>query len=81
MPKGCLNLDLDRMLLMAEKSDPIYLKILYVASAPEVRAEKCMARFLKIKKGFKKLHSCLLIMHGHLWPSHKTLTIYSFAVH
>lgn len=55
MPKGCLNSDLDRMLVMAEKSDPTYLKVLYLVSAPEVSADKCMAGFLKIKKGFKEL--------------------------
>ena len=66
MPKGCLNSDLDRTLVMAEKSDPTYLKVPYLVSTPEVSADKCMAGFLKIKKDFKELHSCLLIMHRHL---------------
>lgn len=70
MPKGCLNLDLDRMLAMAEKSDPIYLKVQYLVSAPEATADKCLAGFLKIRKGFKKLHSCLFTMHSRLWSFH-----------
>lgn len=59
MPKGCLNSDLDRMLVMAEKSDPTYLKVLYLVSAPEVSADKCMAGFLKIEKGFQELQLSL----------------------
>lgn len=64
MPKGCSNSD--RMLVTAEKSDPTYLKVLYLVSAPEVSTDKCMAGFLKIEKVFKELHSCLLMMHMHL---------------
>lgn len=81
MPKGCSNSDLDRMLVTAEKSEPDHLKVLYLVSAPEVSTDKCMAGFLKIEKGFKELHSCLLIMHMHLSPAHKTITIYYFAVY
>lgn len=65
MPKGCLNLD--RMLVMAEKPDPIYLKVQYLVSTPEATTDKCMAGVLKIRKGFKKLHSCRFIMYRHLW--------------
>lgn len=58
MPKGYLNSDLDRVLVMAEKSDPTYLAV----SAPEVRKDKCMEGFLKIKNNFKELCICHLTM-------------------
>lgn len=79
MPKGCLKPALDRTLVMAEESDPTYLKVLYLVTAPEVSTDKCMASCFSESKKSLRNFSFLLIMHRHLWPSPKTATIYSFA--